>query len=455
MSCDNQNINTDACNLHECIDHVFGLPSNSASPSDTWILTFKDGVKYDDVPLNKGFAKIWIAPNMKYVDDFYMTIVQQEALNYEQLVYSLAVRKILESSISPHFVRFLFSGDECNGRDLAMYLTNDMTPLEATKRFNRNMANLMLGLQRRPSISDDKKLNPRIQKELKTRKITKDYIKQFSSNIDNLFMDEDLFKYNILITEAIDATTLKLEDFIYNFIEELAENHNNPPKLDKLIKEFYKILFQITQGCLAMFTVEMVHNDLHSGNVFIEHIPKTDVQYIIGQQVYIMETTHKIKIYDFDHSYVKDIGPNKMLDINLCEDAGECNTISQHRDMNRVLNNILLSLWENIHRPNISKLLEQTLNDIILIATTDNDAAREYTEMLVAAQSTGVLINPEYNQPLDANEMDDLFTDLDVLLSEFAEKAGMDILDKEDKSISKDSTFVIKEDDYYDNDYYE
>jgi hypothetical protein len=40
--CSNLRGSLDGCHIMDCVSNVKGITSNSASPTDTWILTFKD-----------------------------------------------------------------------------------------------------------------------------------------------------------------------------------------------------------------------------------------------------------------------------------------------------------------------------------------------------------------------------------------------------------------------------
>ena len=49
-----------ACELSQCVSRVTGLRSNSVSPTDTWILEFKQGTRYEDERIGKAFLKLWL-----------------------------------------------------------------------------------------------------------------------------------------------------------------------------------------------------------------------------------------------------------------------------------------------------------------------------------------------------------------------------------------------------------
>ena len=81
------------CNdISNYITGVIPLESNSASRTDTYILNFKDGVTFNNIPVNKGFMKIYLNMN------------DNSNLDYEARIYSEITNKILLLNINPGFV---------------------------------------------------------------------------------------------------------------------------------------------------------------------------------------------------------------------------------------------------------------------------------------------------------------------------------------------------------------
>ena len=56
-TCQNLATNNDACQISICLENVTGLKSNSASPTDVWILTFINGTRYNNNPVNRAIMK--------------------------------------------------------------------------------------------------------------------------------------------------------------------------------------------------------------------------------------------------------------------------------------------------------------------------------------------------------------------------------------------------------------
>ena len=63
----NINEKFNACDLNDYITQIKGLPNTSGSPTETWIVEFKDDITYNDKPIKKAFLKIFMdTDNLKY-----------------------------------------------------------------------------------------------------------------------------------------------------------------------------------------------------------------------------------------------------------------------------------------------------------------------------------------------------------------------------------------------------
>ena len=61
---------TDICNISEYISEIKGVPANSASPTDLWIVKFKKDTYYKNRKVENGFFKLFINPDsIKVVRD--------------------------------------------------------------------------------------------------------------------------------------------------------------------------------------------------------------------------------------------------------------------------------------------------------------------------------------------------------------------------------------------------
>jgi hypothetical protein len=100
--------------LSNYISDVTGLKNTSSSPSDTWIVTFKkditfDNITFDNIRVDKGFLKIFID-----MDNLRPKSQSSLALKYEMNIYGSIINDILKYNICPNFVKYLASGKKCS-----------------------------------------------------------------------------------------------------------------------------------------------------------------------------------------------------------------------------------------------------------------------------------------------------------------------------------------------------
>lgn len=121
----------------------------------------------------------------------------------------------------------------------------------------------------------------------------------------------------------------------------------------RLIRE---AVFQVLIACYSMYLSGVAHNDLHTGNVFLEIFDTPNVfNYVINEQLYVINTICKPKIYDFDRSYVVNYD-NELLNNN---NASQNNILINPKDFIKVICYIRTI---NIS-PQINEYLAQVIND--------------------------------------------------------------------------------------------
>ena len=302
-----------ACPIFKCLKGLRGLKGNSASPTDTWILDFKAGTMYGKQPLNKAFMKWWITPRtVTGVGKELMLLFQ--GLDYETKVYSDVVRPLIDDKICPNFVRFLASGNGCNYSEMENMLTLGATPMVyhdvAMRRLARNLTFIRFGDQA-PVIRNKTVKRPDINNAAKV---------DFSQKIMKSVAENMVGKwgYNILINEAVDAQT---------FDEFEDANKSN-------LREFWPVVFQVIVGCYAMSLSRMTHNDIHTGNVWVEkRSSMAPLAYRIDGKVYVLNTRYMAKIYDFDRSYVKRLGNNPLCGSKDAIYSNQTNEFISIKDM--------------------------------------------------------------------------------------------------------------------------
>jgi len=116
---------TNVCEIYSCVKNVKGLKSDSASPTDTWIITFKNDTTYNDKPINKGFLKIFVNNNNKTLGKISkIKDIQLSALKYELRIYRDVIRKLVDYRICPNFIKYLDGLDTTTDKDILEKTSN-------------------------------------------------------------------------------------------------------------------------------------------------------------------------------------------------------------------------------------------------------------------------------------------------------------------------------------------
>lgn len=299
--------NFNVCEIGDIINKIKGLPSNSSSPSDTWIIYFMSDVryKYDKEIIEKissGFLKIFLD-----TDNLTYKLVQTLALNYELKIYKI-LQNVMKYKISPNFVRLLGTGEKCSYADLVkilrgnLYNSTDreiMSREEYTNNLNRNLYYILREKSKRPAIQDDVLL-------------------QLLRPVD--FTN---YRFNIIMTENME-NNITLNKWLYT-------------NRDRNTIELWNILFQIASACYVMSLSKIVHNDLHSGNIFVRDLgTETNFIYRINDIETVIKTRYQILIYDFDRAYTPILGDNPINESN-CKKYSQCNILIPNKDIIKIL----------------------------------------------------------------------------------------------------------------------
>jgi hypothetical protein len=97
-------------------------------------------------------------------------------------------------------------------------------------------------------------------------------------------------KYNFILMQFVAQSVINIQQFIKKFINQQA---------------FWNICFQIAYTCCCMARHNLLHNDLHSGNIFCVYsfLPKQAI-YVFDHKKYQLKTNWFVLIYDFDRSKI-------------------------------------------------------------------------------------------------------------------------------------------------------
>ena len=295
------------CKLYNYVTKVNGFKSNSASPTDTWNVTFENNIISGDKLVPYGFMKIYIDPRSVKSPP-----VELIALNYELSVYRDIIKPLINYNICHNFVSFISSGEGCNYNDLLNFLKGKLefngrtlTDIQCKQNLDRNINIIKNEMSSRPAIQDTK--NP------------------YRYTITD--SDKENLRFNMILNQNIKNAT-NLFDWMKIFNSDISRN----------LTEFWNILFQVCYGCYCMSLSKMVHNDLHAGNVFIEDLIKpVKIMYIINGNTVVVESRYTALIYDFDRGYVERLGRNSMNEGSNCDVASQCNIHIENKDIIKIL----------------------------------------------------------------------------------------------------------------------
>ena len=85
--------NFNVCKISTVINKVKGIASNSASPTDTWVVYFKDDITYDNKRITSGFLKIFMVPSPILGGN----VLANLGLKYEMDIYKYIINNIIKS----------------------------------------------------------------------------------------------------------------------------------------------------------------------------------------------------------------------------------------------------------------------------------------------------------------------------------------------------------------------
>lgn len=325
--------------INDCSVEVNGQKSNSASPTDIWMIglkpgtTIKEGGKFITIP--SVFLKYYITPDSwmyfrnkyrldnvrseKYFDVLYTKIL---ALEYENKVYTQIVGKIISDKNSPHFIRSFSDKNKCSFDDLLSILLDTDTGDNPKYNLSRNSMYMYYGLQGRPSITDDVHIDFSKMIEKDKNGDETEYVYPWL-NFHNM-------DYNYILNQAIDSTNTK------TFLEMLSLVN---------IQELYICLFQIVQACYTMYKHRLIHNDLHPNNIWVTRRDDVllNLRYKINspdsssvKEYYINNANIMCRIYDYDRSYCETLGDNPYLTGGRIQ-VGQINKVIRGKDLVKVM----------------------------------------------------------------------------------------------------------------------
>jgi hypothetical protein len=340
---------------------IRGLRSNSASPTDTWLITY-----YDNTTKNikcKSFIKLWIDPNsLTDGKNFYKDSLL--ALNYEAEVYEQIKKDIINTGSSSSFVKILEYSENNNFDQIYTLLKRglELPDMFVSDQLDRNLMYIGLKLKNRPSISN------RVSSE-EVSILTPHNPSKLREEIQKL-------KYNYIETQS-------LEDSItfYEFIQKYKDDPVN-------VQRIYDVFFKILNAVNIMNNDNIFHQDLHFKNIFVDD-------------------KDNVYVYDFDRAYSENIGYNQSLEY-YCEDYGNCNEIKQAKDF--------LKLFCGFYS---QKLITRDIFKIILFKTTvGDDIKNEFFNKYIETKSDNCFLSKAAYNGLD-NKYNYIFNTRNEILEQY------------------------------------
>lgn len=358
---------SNVCEMAKCLTgNVVGLSSDSASPTDTWIVDFIDGTTHENEPIKNAFLKMWISnetfkrTNTAEDDKFQELMAKNSGLNYEVAVYRDIVKPLIETNICTNFIKFLGAGKDCSFDDVVSMAMGSGNKSGISSYEDNVFSTSVIIANDNNSIMKRKKI---------TDTYTTEEVEKLEVSAPRKTVKEK-FTYNIIANEVIKPGTMSLSEFLDKTVDNVVKS---------------KVIFQALAACYAMSCSKMIHNDLHLGNVYIEPLNEVDesklppgwsrkvssqgktyyynqaknestwihpgitygkstrMNYLYGGDLYTFETNYIAKVFDFDRSYVQRFGNNPFLHKEkdwVCDDYSQCNKYIENLDALKLMSGI-------------------------------------------------------------------------------------------------------------------
>ena len=228
---------------------------------------------------------------------------------------------------------------------------------------------------------------------LTKKKINKDfdiYAKSLN-NLNNSINNKDFSKkFNCIITKTY--TSLHT---LYDTLIELKPDITNTKEL--IFQSFYAVYIMRTK-------LNMMHNDLHFGNILVKYRKKPYLlTYSFDNKYYYMESNYKLRIYDFDNSYVHKSN-NDTLDRVFCSKYNFCNKLS-NKDIFS-----LIYTWFKENSYVFTLTQQETINKLINKLHIERGRVNRNVNTLYCNYNTMTISECEL-----PNELDELLNPSDIL----------------------------------------
>lgn len=321
-----------ACNIGECAENIRGQRANSASPSDIWVVTMRPNTNYETLRIERPInLKIFISPRSPTIhstlDPTQVLINPANELRYETLIYEYVVNSMLHNMLNPFFVQYYGGANGCTFDQLYNNLSYPKTNLSDEQRtlaLLRSTFFMSDNLPGRPSITDIAELNPANPQ----------------INGINTALLAELFTARNNIRYGLIATARSIGIPLSNWIQQRIHNGT-------FTNDGWVCIIQVVSALAALEGYECAHNDIHHGNLFVEDGHYNYRLVYDDQQQNVTTSLNcrmKVCLYDWDRSYVTDLGNNPLLtnpQYDFCTHGAECNEYIPQRDLTKFMLHLL------------------------------------------------------------------------------------------------------------------
>ena len=371
------------CDIGRCTQSVRGIGSNSGSPTDIWILTLKQGTRYGNIIVNgKVVLKIFISE--------WNGTPRSEELMYESEIYESVIGSMFANYINPHFVPYYGRALRCDINQLADILDDnqDIDTRKTAVRYNTAYYSHDL-IRRRPSINDTL-INA-------DRNGLAPNPNPYVNELDDPRID---YKYGLIATASANGITFS--DFIRNPLN----SRNGEPSENMLV-----LLIQILSALCALSCFKCAHNDLHTGNIFVNTKSNQELPFSYQSDTTIYsfrQNSFIAAIYDWDRSYTPGLGDNPLITQyyqSLCEQGMNCNEFILKRDTLKFLTYLI--------DPSIFS--RQFISDLKNIISNTTSFRQFYNIRVLQGPNPYFLIDSVTNKTIQRNDFNGMRTPYEIL----------------------------------------
>ena len=304
----------DISNIIDNVKNIILWKKDTKGYADNCILLLNDPIKFQDTPVDDIFMKYYISTE-KHVNIEEESILSIHGCRYETRVYKYFISYLVSNGICDNFLTYYGSMKNIRVEFLAKILSDT----QEYKQIYGNVDYRSDPSERIVSQLVDILREVDIEKDLLNRKVHEN--KTISKYINESLSESEYYKdiyIDICLLECIEKDNCFL---LY--------------EIDKKIDDDVEILciyIQILYVLLVFEKFNFVHNDLHTGNIWIKKVKQRNINYEIYGKKYSIKSSYKVILFDFDRSYWEPLKNNNNLDF-YCDRYQQCNENIEKRDL--------------------------------------------------------------------------------------------------------------------------